>query len=115
MFSPITLAAGQPSDPYLLAQAQFRAGQYQEALAGFRVLQPELLSLDERLLVQYLSACCLRKLGKLDEAVTLYREVADACADEFLAECSLWHLSNIGWRRDIEKQLAAIRAARLGN
>jgi hypothetical protein len=103
------------SDPYLQAQAYFRARQYQESLAALRSLPPESLNLDERLLVQYLSACCLRKLGKLDEAVTLYREVADAREDEFLAECSLWHLSNIGWRRDIEQQLVAIRATRLGH
>jgi tetratricopeptide (TPR) repeat protein len=103
----------QPGDPYLLAQAQFRAGQYQEALDLYHSLQPESLSMEERLLVQYLSACCLRKMGKLDDAITLYREVADAREDVFLAECSLWHLSNITWRRDVEKQLAGIRAARL--
>jgi hypothetical protein len=99
-------------DPYLLAQAHFRSGQYQEALTVFRSLQLASLPQEERLLVQYLSACCLRKLGKLDEAITLYREVADARENEFLAECSLWHLNNIGWRREIEKQLASIRAAR---
>jgi tetratricopeptide (TPR) repeat protein len=110
---PATMPNGRlPGDPYLLAQAHFRAGQYQEALTVYRGQQLDLLSQDERLLVQYLSACCLRKLGKLDEAIALYREVADAREDEFLAECSLWHLNNIGWRKEVEKQLASIRAAR---
>jgi tetratricopeptide (TPR) repeat protein len=107
--SPIS---GRPlGDPFLQAQALFRGGKYKDALAAYRALQPESLNSDERLLVQYLCACCLRKLGKLDEAATLYRQVADAREDDFLTECSLWHLGTIGWRRDIEKQLADVRAA----
>jgi tetratricopeptide (TPR) repeat protein len=105
---------GRPQgDAYLEAQALFRAAQYKEALAAYRALQPESLDGEERLLVQYLTACCLRKLGKLDDAATLYRQVADAREDDLLTECSLWHLSTIGWRRDVEKQLTEIRTARL--
>jgi hypothetical protein len=108
-----TQIRARPSgDSYLQAQSLFRGGQYKEALAAYRGLQPESLSGEERLLVQYLCACCLRKLGKLDEAATLYRQVADAREDDLLTECSLWHLGTIGWRRDLERQLADIRAAR---
>ena len=55
---------------------------------------------------------CLRKLGKLEEAAAMYREVADVREDDFLTECALWHLSALGWRREVEKQLAEIRKAR---
>ena len=59
-----------------------------------------------------MSACCLRKLGRLDEAAALYREGANAREDEVLTDCALWHLSAISWRRDMEKQLETLRERR---
>src|SRR6185295_5768511 len=96
------------ADPFLLAQSLFTAGQYEAALAAYRRIDPESLTQEERVLVQFLSACCLRKIGKLDDAAMLYREVADVREDDFLTECALWHLSALGWRREIEKQLAEL-------
>jgi tetratricopeptide (TPR) repeat protein len=99
-------------DPFLLAQLQFRAGQYEASLAAFRRLDPESLSQEERVVVQFFGACCLRKLGKLEEAAAIYRDVADAREDDFLTECAVWHLSAIAWRRDVEKQLEEFRKLR---
>jgi tetratricopeptide (TPR) repeat protein len=99
-------------DPFLLAQAQFSAGKYEDSLAAYRRIDPDSLSHDERITVQFFTACCIRKLGKLEDAAVLYREVADAREDDFLTECALWHLSSLGWRRDVEKQLAELRKAR---
>jgi hypothetical protein len=99
-------------DPILAARALFRAGDFAGALETYRQIDPDGLTRDERTLVQYMSACCLRKLGRLDEAATVYREVASAREDEVLTDCALWHLSAINWRRDMEKQLEALRDRR---
>ena len=40
-------------------------------------------------------ACCLRNLGKLDEAATLYREVANTQDNDMLADCARWQLSSL--------------------
>lgn len=99
-------------DPVLAARANFRAGDYAAALETYRQIDLNGLTRDERSLVQYMSACCLRKLGRLDEAAALYREVASAREDEVLTDCALWHLSAINWRRDMEKQLETLRDRR---
>jgi tetratricopeptide (TPR) repeat protein len=110
-------AAVNPSDvpsgdPVLAARALFRAGDHAAALETYRQIDLNGLTRDERTLVQYMSACCLRKLGRLDEAAALYREVASAREDEVLTDCALWHLSAINWRRDMEKQLDGLRERR---
>ncbi len=47
-------------DPFLLSQAMFRAGQFEDALAAYRRLDPESLGQEERVIVQYLSpAACV--------------------------------------------------------
>jgi tetratricopeptide (TPR) repeat protein len=101
-----------PGDPVLAARALFRAGDHAAALETYRQIDLDGLTRDERNLVQYMSACCLRKLGRLDEAAALYREVASAREDEVLTDCALWHLSAISWRRDMEKQLETLRERR---
>lgn len=103
----------QPGDPLLVARSLFRAGDYGATLETYRQIDQNGLTPDERVLVQYMSACCLRKLGRLDEAAVLYREVANAHEDEVLTDCALWHLSAINWRRDMEKELEDLRQRRL--
>jgi tetratricopeptide (TPR) repeat protein len=110
--TPMPPADVSPGDPMLAARALFRAGDHAAALETYRQIDLDALTRDERTLVQYMSACCLRKLGRLDEAAALYREVASAREDEVLTDCALWHLSAINWRRDMEKQLEALRDRR---
>ena len=54
-----------------------------------------MLAVDDRAFVQYMTASCLRQLGKRSEAAVLYRDVADAKDDEFLAECAVWQLTSV--------------------
>jgi uncharacterized cysteine cluster protein YcgN (CxxCxxCC family) len=63
-------------------------------------------------MVQYLTACCLHKLGKTDEAVTLFREVANAKGDPEVAECAQWQLGAIRWRHDMELEIEQLRQER---
>jgi tetratricopeptide (TPR) repeat protein len=103
---------GKPSDPFTLAQALFRAGEYQAALQNYRRIDLESLTPQEKMFIQYMTACCLRKLGKLEDAAALYREVANTREDEVLTDCALWHLNVLNGRRETAKQLEELRQRR---
>jgi len=62
--------------------------------------------------VTYMTAACLRKLGKTDEAATLFREVANAKGEVVLAECAQWQLSAMRWKHDVETTLGELRQRR---
>ena len=99
-------------DPLALGEALFRNGEYAGALTAFRQLDLVEFKAEQRLMVQYLSACCLRKLGKFDEAVALYRDVANAKGDPVVAECAQWELGAVRWRHDIETEIERLRKER---
>jgi len=102
----------KPLDPMGLAQALFQTGDYESALATYRLLELNSLGKVDRPAAQYMMATCLRKLGKLDEAAVLYREVVNAKEDEALADCAQWQLSAFRWRHDLEGQLEQLRQRR---
>ena len=99
-------------DPLALAQALFRAGNYDHALKAYGMLKLTGLRAEERAPVQYMIATCLRKLGKTDEAAVLYREVANLRGDENVAACAQWQLSALRWRSETEAQLKELRQRR---
>jgi hypothetical protein len=98
-----------PVDPIALAQALYRTGDYEGALATYRLINPNTVDRPNRIGIQYMIATCLRKVGKKEEAATLYREVANSHDDNFLADCAKWQLSALEWRRDIEGRLETLR------
>jgi tetratricopeptide (TPR) repeat protein len=100
-------------DPLALAQALFRTGDYDSALAAYRLIDVRRVGRQERAAVQYMTACCLRKLGKADEAAALYREVANSKEDDFLVDCAQWQLNAMQWRKEMETQLKQLRQRRL--
>lgn len=65
-------------DPLAAAQNYFQAGDIEEALKTYRSidLDDRELKSEDRLLIQYMTATCLRKLGRLKEAEELYQTVA---------------------------------------
>jgi tetratricopeptide (TPR) repeat protein len=103
---------GKPVDPMAMAQALFETGDFEGALATYRLLDLKSLNKTDRAAAQYLMGTCLRRLGKIDEAATLYREVVNAKEDDILADCAQWQLSAFRWRRDLENQLEQIRQRR---
>jgi hypothetical protein len=70
------------------------------------------LSREDRLLVQYLQASCLRHLGRMDEATRLYREIANSQSNAFAVECAQWQLSSLRWQQDTMRRLEQLRAWR---
>lgn len=99
-------------DPLALAQALFRSGNYDGALKAYKMISLEGMKAAERAPVQYMIATCLRKVGKLDEAAVLFREVANTRGDEELAVCAQWQLQALRWHKDMAEQLREIRARR---
>jgi tetratricopeptide (TPR) repeat protein len=102
----------KPLEPLALAAALFRTGDYEGALTTYRLIDSETLSKHDRVAIQYLQGCCLRKLGKTDQAASLYREVANTKDDEVLAECAQWQLGALQWRHELETQIQQIRQRR---
>jgi TolA-binding protein len=98
-----------PVDPVALAQALYRTGDYEGALATYRLINPTSVDRPNRVGIQYMIATCLRKIGKKEEAATIYREVANSHDDNFLADCAKWQLSALEWRRDLETRLETLR------
>ena len=95
-----------------MARVLFRAHDYEAVLRTVRLLDLEALNREDRAFVQYLSAGCLRLSGKWSEAAALYREVADARGDEFLAECAVWQLGALRWQQEAQAQLEQSRRLR---
>jgi tetratricopeptide (TPR) repeat protein len=95
-----------------LGQTLFRVGAYEAALAAFRMVELHTLSREDRLLVQYLQASCLRHLGRMDEATRLYREIANSQSNAFAVECAQWQLSSLRWQQDTTRRLEQLRAWR---
>lgn len=100
-------------DPLAVAHALFRAGSSEAALQAFRLINLKGMRAEQRAPIQYLMASCLRKLGKLDDALALYREVANSKGDESVAACAQWQIANLRWQRETLDKLAEIKQRRL--
>jgi hypothetical protein len=88
----------------------FRDNQFEVALALLTQIDPYSLNREESTFAQYLKACCLRRLNRLNEAAIAYREIADAHEDDFITECAIWQLSMMNAARDLEVQIEQLRS-----
>ena len=102
--------SGRPTDTIRVAQNLFRDGDTVAALATFKSLDVSTLPRDDRAFVQYMTACCLRKMGKLNEAAVLYREVMESRDEEYLAESAQSHIALIRVAQENEAQLEQLRS-----
>ena len=92
-----------------MANVLFKVGNFEFALKAYRTVSFVGMRPDERAPIQYLMATCLRKLGKVDEAAAIYREVANMRGDEQVAACAQWQLVHLRWRSEFEAQLKELR------
>lgn len=99
----------RPADAVRIAENLFRDADYDAALRVLRLTDRTLLSRDDRAFAQYLTACCLRRTNKRAEAAALYREVADAREDDFLAECAVSQLALMRSADELEAQVEQLR------
>jgi hypothetical protein len=101
---------GKLVDELRYAMNLFRDGDYEAARQAFQRMDPKQLVLEDRAFARYMTACCLRLQNKVAEAEVIYREVADAKEDEFVAGCAIWQLSLIRSNRELQTQLEVLRA-----
>jgi tetratricopeptide (TPR) repeat protein len=101
-----------PLDAVRLALGLYKTGDLDAALRAFKLIDTSVLTKEDRAFAQYLTAGCLRKTGKVSEALALYRDVAEAKEDAFLTECALWQIGAIRSAQELETQLEQLRARR---
>ncbi|MBX9624878.1 MAG: hypothetical protein K2X82_13820 [Gemmataceae bacterium] len=99
----------RPSDAVRMAENLFRDGDFDACLRVLRLTDRAQLGRDDRAFADYLTATCLRKLNKRAEAAAIYREVADARDDPFLAECAVSQLALMRSAEELEAQLEQLR------
>ncbi len=104
----------KPVDALSLAAELFNLGDYEGALHAYQMVDPKSIGAEVRISVQYMTATCLRRLGKLEEAETMYREVANSRVDEMVTDCAQWQLSSIRWQREMEGEIEQLRQRRKG-
>jgi hypothetical protein len=96
-------------DPFALGKVLLRSGEYAAADQAFRKVK----TTDEnRMLLKYLSATCLRKQAQWQPATDGYRTVAESDQDPVLRDLAKWQLDNIRWHLQTESQLEQMRKQR---
>lgn len=102
---------GKPIDLVRAASNLFKAGDAESAYALLPADTSQLPK-EDRAFADYLRAACLRKLGKTTEAVKLYRAIADAKDDPFLAESAIVQITAIKSAQELETQLSQLKSRR---
>ena len=96
-------------DPFALGKVLLRSGDYAAAEQAFRKVK----ATDEnRMMLKYLSATCLRKQALWQPAMDAYRVVAESDQDPVLRDLAKWQLDNIRWHQQTESQLEQMRKQR---
>ncbi len=111
---PKTTTLNPPSEsksvnPIREGMNYFRDNDFDSARVVFNSINTGPLSREDRAFVQYMRACSLRRLNRVNEAAIIYREVADNNEDDFVTECAIWQLSLIRSAQELEAQLEQLR------
>ncbi len=101
--------SGKAVDGLRVAMNLFRDNDFDSALRAFRLIDAAQLGREDRAFVQYMTACCLRRLNRRSDAAAIYREVADAHEDEFISECAINQLALIRSAQELEAQREQLR------
>jgi hypothetical protein len=99
----------KPLDLLRSATNLFKDGDVDAALRTLRMVDTSALGREDRAYVKYMIATCLRRTGRVSEAATLYREVAESREDDFLAECAIWQLSILRSTQEFQGYLDRLR------
>lgn len=94
-----------PIDRLGLADNLYLTGELVLALEMYEQIEASAESPDEIFWVRYQAACCLRRLGRTDEAQAGYRRIAEAPEAGWLHELSIWWLDRINERLVLEEDL----------
>ena len=110
---PETIAAPSITDDavdhFALGKVLFRAGEFAKSEQAFRKAP---VSEDNRLILKYLIATCLRKQSKWQAALEGYREIATTDKDPVLRDLARFQIDGIRWNQETEQQLEQLRKQR---
>ncbi len=106
---PHPLITDKVVDAYALGRALFRAQDFVGAEQAFHKVT---VTDDNRVLLQYLIATCLRKQSRWIDAAKAYRVVAENPDDPALRDLAKWQLDNIRWYQQSETQIEKLRKMR---
>lgn len=98
-----------PVDRLRAAMNLVLADQTAAALDAFRQIDPQQLPPDDRLFVKFMTASCLRRLGRTAEALPLYREVSDSKEDAFYSSSAVSQLALLNNATELQAQLTKLR------
>ena len=98
-----------PADPFALGNVLFRSGDYASAEKAFAKVQP---TDENRMMLKFLTATCLRKRSQWKPANDAFRVVAGSNQDPVLRDLAKWQLENLAWSQQTESQLDQMRAER---
>lgn len=79
-----------PTEPLLLAQSLFRVQNYQAAYAVLTEIETDELEVVDAVWVKFLRGLALKRLGKVENAAALLREVANERSRYFKSEAKWW-------------------------
>ena len=101
---------GAPVDQLRAATNLVRDNQIESALTAFRLLDLQRLAPDDRAFARYMTASCLRRLGRTMEALPIYREVGDGSDDPLISTSAVSQVSLIRTGEELQAQLVQLRA-----
>lgn len=109
---PLLPEGGKPIDLVRAAGNLYKAGDPEGAFETLKVIDTNQLPKEDRAFADYVRAACLRKLGRTNDALKLYRAIADAKDDPFLAESAVVQITAIQSARELETQLEQLKSRR---
>lgn len=98
-----------PVDRLRAAINLVRDNQIESALNAFRQLNLQQLDAEDRAFAQFMTASCLRRLGRTAEALPIYREVGDAGEEPFIASSAVSQVALIRNSEELQAQLIKLR------
>ncbi len=96
-------------DPFALGKVLFRSGDYIAAEKAFAKVQP---TDENRMMLKYLTATCLRKRSQWKPASEAFQVVSGSDQDPVLRDLAKWQLENMTWHQQTETQLGQMKAER---
>ncbi len=101
----------KPIDLIKAARSLIKGGQYREALRLYQAIPRDGVSAVEWQWLQYEQALCWKRLGNIDAAARIYRELASSATDPELREACRWQLESLQWRRQVGETLRQLSPA----
>jgi hypothetical protein len=80
------------------------------ALYAFQQMDLQRLAPEDRAFARYMQAACLRRLGRVAEALPIYREVGNGGEDPFYSSAATSQVALIRTSEELQVQLAQLRA-----